>query len=137
MINKKLISIGTALIITGSSFAFIVPPAYGKPTPVIVSADPNLAIRHIRFGDLNLASASGERTLHHRVVKAVGSLCDQVTGGIDGAYLVDSPDGKCRTSAWRQATPQIARATQSAREMASTGLSPVAAAAVITINFSN
>ena len=137
MTSKKLVSIGTALMITGGSFAFAVPAALGKATPVIVTADPSLAIRHVRFADLNLASASGERRLQDRVAKAVSSLCDQVTGHIEGTYLVNSPDGKCRMAAWKQADPQIARATQRARDMASTGVSPVAAAAAITISFAN
>jgi UrcA family protein len=129
---SKLISISAAVLLTSSVFVLVAPPAFGKVRPVVVVA-PDVVTRHISSADLNLASAAGEQTLNRRVGGAVSSLCQEATGGTDGNYMTVISAGKCRQSAWNQARPQIAQLTQRARDIASTGVSPIAAAA-ITIN---
>ena len=128
---SKLISISAAIMLTSGVFVLVAPPAFGKVRPVVVVANPNIVIRQISFADLNLASASGELTLQRRVGGAVSSLCEEATGGRDGNYMTVLSAGKCRQSAWTQARPQIALATQRARDIASTGVSPIAAAAIM------
>jgi UrcA family protein len=127
---SKLMSISAAVVLTSGVFVLVAPPAFGKAGPVVVVANPNVVIRHISFADLNLASAAGERTLNRRVGGAVSSLCQEATGGIDGNYMTTISAGKCRQAAWNQALPQITQVTQRARDIASTGVSPIAAAAI-------
>ena len=130
----KLISFSAAVLLASGVFMLVAPPAYGKERPVLVVAKPDILTRHISFADLNLASSSGERTLNSRVGGAIGGLCSEATGGGDSSFTTTLAKRKCSDSAWGQARPQIARATQRARDMASTGVSPIAAAA-ITIDF--
>lgn len=130
---SKLISISAAVLVTSGVFALVAPPAFGK-APVLVTAPADVVSRHINYADLDLASSAGEVTLNRRVGGAVGSLCHEATGGPDGNFMTTIANRKCRTSAWNQARPQIAQATQRARDIASTGVSPIAAAA-ITIDF--
>jgi len=84
-------------------------------------------------GGLFTVVAPPALTLNRRVGGAVGSLCREATGGEDGNFMTTFADRKCRNSAWSQARPQIARAVQRSRDIAFTGTSPIAAAA-ITIN---
>jgi UrcA family protein len=127
----KIISFSAAVVLASGVFVLVASPAHGKP--VVVVANPDIVTRHISFSDLNLASGSGERTLNHRVGGAIGELCSEATGGEDGSFLTRLEKTACSKTAWGQAGPQIAQATQRARDIASTGASPLAAAA-ITIN---
>lgn len=106
-------------------------PAWGKSTRIFVTApSPDTVSRHITYADLNLASAAGERTLFRRVSYGVGDLCDEVIGGDDGSATSKFNLMSCTGSAWSQARPQMDRAVQRARDIASTGSSPIAAAAL-------
>ena len=106
-------------------------PAWGKSARIFVTApSPDTVSRHITYADLNLASAAGERTLYRRVSYGVSDLCDEILGSYDR-----SPSSKfnlmaCTGSAWSQARPQMDRAVQRARDIAATGSSPIAAAAL-------
>ena len=93
---------------------------------MIVVANPDIVTRRISYADLNLASSPGEVTLDRRVGGAIGSLCLESTGGSD-LYGVGH---LCRNSAWSQARPQITQAVHRARDIASTGTSTIAAAAI-------
>ena len=126
----KLLSFSAAVVLASGVFMLVAPPAYGKERPVIVVANPDILTRHISFADLNLASLSGERTLNSRVVGAINGLCSEATGGEDGSFMTTLANRKCSNSAWSQARPQIAQATQRARDIAFTGVSPIAAAAI-------
>ena len=128
----KIISFGAAVVLASGVFMLVTPPAHGKP--VVVVANPDVLTRHISFADLNLASLSGERTLNYRVGGAIRGLCSEAAGGEDTSFTTRLEKRKCGNSAWSQARPQIARAAQRARDIASTGVSPIAAAA-ITIDF--
>jgi len=106
-------------------------PALGKSTRIFVTApSPDTVSRHITYADLNLASAAGERTLYRRVSHGVGDLCDEVIGGDDGSAASKFNGMACSGSAWSQARPQMDRAVQRARDIAATGSSPIAAAAL-------
>jgi len=128
--NCKLISISAAVVLASGVFMLVAPPAYGKERPVIVVANPDILTRHISFADLNLASLSGERTLNSRVVGAINGLCSEATGGEDGNFMSTLANRKCSNSAWSLARPQIAQATKRARDIAFTGVSPIAASAI-------
>jgi UrcA family protein len=132
MTYQKFVFAFAAVTITAASFAAVSTPASSK-TPIMVVADPDIVTRRISYTDLNLASAAGERTLNRRVGNGIDSLCLEATGD-DGRYW--SPNYMlCRSSAWRQARPQMANARQRARDIALTGTSTIAAAA-ITIDLS-
>ena len=127
---NKLLSISAAVLLTSGAFVLVVPPAFAKDRPVFVGASPNVVTSHITFADLNLASAAGERTLNHRVYGAIHRLCSDATGGDDGYYVTSFARMKCTKIAWNEARPQIARAVQRSRDIAFTGTSPIAAAAI-------
>ena len=126
---RGLISLGAAIVCTSGVFMLVAPPALGR-APLIVTAPADVISRHITYDDLNLATSAGELTLTRRVDGAVGRLCGEATGGSDGNFMTVYADRKCRKSAWDQARPQMARAVQRSRDIASTGFSPVAAVGI-------
>ena len=131
MINSKLLSLSGAVAITVGGLFLVAPPASGKSPPIVVTApDDYVVVRHISYADLNLASATGERTLNRRVDGAVSDLCLDATGGNDGSFSFKSNMMKCDNRAWGEARPQIARAVQRAHDIASTGTSSIAATAI-------
>jgi UrcA family protein len=126
----KLISMAAVTAITAGGLVFMTPPAAGKAPIVVTAPDPaDVVTRHIGYADLNLASAAGERTLNRRVGGAVIDLCAEVIGDYNRS-LTDNVKLRCSSSAWNQARPQIAQAVQRAREIALTGASSLAAAAI-------
>jgi UrcA family protein len=125
MDHIKLLSACAAVAITAGSFA-LVSPAFAKDRPVVVVANPDVVTRHISYADLNLASSPGEVTLNQRVGGAIRSLCFESTGGSELLGV----GHLCRNSAWSEARPQITQAVHRARDIASTGTSTIAAAAI-------
>lgn len=105
-------------------------PAFGRTAPIVVRASPDVVTRHVSYADLNLAAPAGERTLVGRVRTAVGSLCGEITGGSDGSWMGQRTVDRCADSGWAQARPQISLAVQRARDIAMTGRSSIAAAAL-------
>ena len=92
--------------VTGSIAAallLVAGPARSEP-PVEVIGKPALT-RHVPYGDLSLATKSGQRNLYRRVGRAVVDLCPLVEEKEDW-YDVQG----CRDFAWRGARPQIRRA---------------------------
>ncbi|WP_114229066.1 MULTISPECIES: UrcA family protein [Sphingomonas] len=61
----------------------------------------------VSYADLQLASASGQRELRHRVDGAIASLCDS------SHFSISDPQGslKCSNQAWTDVAPQLARLT--------------------------
>jgi UrcA family protein len=80
----------------------------------------------VSYADLNLASMKGQTTLNRRVDYAVDSVCAESTISVDYYDMHN-----CKNFAWSGAQPQIDRAIQRAREIASTGSSSIAAAAIV------
>ena len=105
-------------------------PASGKTVPIVVNAPPDIVIRHVSYADLNLAVPAAERTLVGRVRMAVNALCGEITGGSDGSWMGQRSLNTCNDSGWNQARPQIGLAVQRARDIAMTGTSSIAAAAL-------
>ena len=100
----------------------------GDQKPVVVTAQPEdiVPVRRVSYRDLNLASREGEKTLYHRVSKAVGDVCQESTGTNAFIFVTQS----CKTHAWRGARPQMALAIQRAREIAMTGHSNIGLVAI-------
>jgi UrcA family protein len=112
--------------------ASISTPAFGKSPPILVPgpAPDDLVSRHIGYADLNLAAAPGQRVLIRRVNYAVNDMCVQMAGGLDGSFMANTVQAQCARASWDQARPQIDLAFQRAREIALTGKSSIAAAAL-------
>ena len=123
----KVIILAASIAITGAGLVVLAPSASARDRPVVVTArDLEAPTRRVSYADLNLASRPGERTLNRRVDRAVTDVCAE-SG--DGSHHFE--DINCRNFAWDGARPQIARAVQRARELASTGQSSIAAAAIV------
>jgi UrcA family protein len=130
MTYNKILSLSGAAAITLGGLFLVASPASGKAPIVVTAPDDNVVVRRISYADLNLASATGASTLNRRVNGAVSDLCSEATGGDDGSFNFKFNMMKCDGRAWGEARPQIARAVQRARDIASTGASPIAAAAI-------
>jgi UrcA family protein len=81
----------------------------------------------VSYADLNLAASAGERKLVRRVSDAVKRVClyrDGTIGLQSNGYTI------CADGAWDGANPQIAQAVQRAKDIAMTGKSSIAAAAI-------
>lgn len=126
----KLITFCSAIAITATGVFLVALPAGAKDKPVVVTAPMELVVRRVSYADLNLASARGERALHYRVGGAVRDLCNDATGPRDGSMSYTFAFKGCSNDAWDQADPQIARAIERSREIAATGTSSIAAAAI-------
>jgi UrcA family protein len=102
--------------------------AMGEQKPVVVTAQPEDVVptRRVSYRDLNLANREGEKTLYHRVSKAVSDVCQESTGTNAFIFVTQS----CKTHAWRGARPQMALAIQRAREIAMTGHSNIGLVAI-------
>ena len=121
----------TALAAALTGLAGAAPVVARQPIVVEAPNPENVVSRHISYNDLNLSAAAGELTLDRRVKYAVNSLCSEVTDGLNSTtWLGHGDTRKCSASAWGQARPQIALAVQRAREIASTGMSSIPAAAI-------
>jgi len=126
----RLIALSGAAAITSAIVFAMAPPASAK-TAIVVVAPADIVTRHISYADLNLASSAGENTLNARVGGAVRSLCDEAVGGEDGSLTGKLATKHCSTSVWDQARPQISSAAERARDIALTGKSTIAAAAIV------
>jgi UrcA family protein len=126
MTHSNALSLCAVVAATAGTFA-LASPASSRTAPILVVAPADQVTRHVTYADLNLASAAGEKTLNRRVDVAVGDLCLDATGGNDGSFTYKTSMMRCSQSAWHQATPQIDRAVQRAREIAFTGSSSIAA----------
>jgi len=128
MVCSKIIALGGSISITAMGLFLMAPPV--SAAPIIVAA-PEVVARHVTYADLNLTSLPGERTLNRRVGAAVNSLCAEAVGEADGSFTVKYAALGCHNSAWNQARPQINRAVQRARDLASTGTSNIAAVTIM------
>ena len=100
--------------------------ADARTRPVIVTAPAVSVTARVGFADLDLASAAGRQMLEHRVGVAVRFVCEGATNPSEIAI----PAHYCRTAAWDGARPQMERAYARAAEIAATGSSAIAAAAI-------
>lgn len=127
----KALSCCAATMVAAAGLLVAAAPASSKGAPVFVTAPHDVVTRHVSYADLNLASIAGERALDRRVGTAVGSLCNEATGGNDGGTRYKLSMIRCNGEAWDSARPQIDRAVQRARDIAATGSSSISAAALV------
>lgn len=123
-----------AAVLSGVTASLLVASAAwaGQEKPVVVLAEPpeNVRTEHVSYADLDLAQRSDQRTLNYRVASAVKRVClfgDGQAGIQPRGYY------SCANEALEGAEPQVAQAIERAKEIALTGKSSIAVAA-ITIN---
>lgn len=96
----------SAFLLLGMTVA----PAFAAEPVVVTAQRPTDEItRIVKFGDLNIATAQGEKTLLRRVSGAVHQVCD------DPGFDYYQEDRACRKFAWSGTRPQIASALQRAK----------------------
>ena len=128
MRKPALSSFTAAALVAGG--LFLPTPATAKDTPVLVTAPTDLVVRHVSYADLDLALPAGVTALNDRVNFAIGDVCTEANLGDNGSFAFKSGMMKCSNTAWDDARAQIARAVRRAQDIASTGSSPIAAAAI-------
>jgi UrcA family protein len=121
---------GKTLVRCAAAAFVLLPVAPAAAKPVVVTAPTELVVRHVSYADLDLATNEGGARLHQRVGSAVSDVCTEANNWDNGSFEFKAGVKKCSTSAWNQAQPQIDGAMQRAREIASTGSSTIAAAAI-------
>lgn len=121
--SKALMFCGT-VILTSAGFATAT-PVDAKTRTVVVEAQ-DKPIERVSYRDLNLVLASHQKILNGRVTGAVRNVCVEASTTASDPYAGIG----CRSYAWKGAKPQIALAIQRAREIAQTGSSSIAAAAI-------
>ena len=122
-----------AVLVTAASIIITAAPIHARsPEPVTVLGHrSDIVTRHVSYADLNLTLAADRSTLKGRVGFAVDDVCNEAVG-----YAGRWEFNGCTYAAWTNVRPQMANAVQRAREIALTGKSSIAAAA-ITINLSH
>lgn len=121
----------TSVMTAGLGLAFLALAAAGagaasaRPVTVVAQTDPEVLTARISYGDINLATAAGAALLEQRVGGAVRSVCAPLEQTRQEIAL-----SSCHRTAWTGARPQMERALQRARELASRGSSPIPLAAI-------
>lgn len=128
MRKLKLSSFAATALVAGG--LFLPTPTAAKEGPVFVTGRTELVVRHVSYADLDLAVPAGLSTLNDRVDFAIGDLCTEANLFDNKSLAFKTGMIKCSNHAWNDARPQIARAVQRAQDIASTGSSPIAAAAI-------
>jgi UrcA family protein len=101
-----------------------------KDRPVLVTAPTDMVLRHVRYSDIDLAVPEGRSALYQRVGFAISDVCAEANHFDNGSFAFKSGLKQCSNVAWSGARPQIARAVQRANQLAATGTSSIAAAAI-------
>lgn len=127
---RKLILSSFTAAALGAGGLFLPTSATAKDSPVLVTAPTELVVRHVSYADLDLALPAGVTTLNDRVNFAIGDVCTEANLGDSGSFGFKAGMMRCSNHAWNDARPQIARAVQRAEDIASTGSSQIAAAAI-------
>ena len=128
MRKPALSSFTAAALVAGG--LFLPTPASAKDNPVLVTGRSELVVRHVSYADFDLAVPAGAAALNDRVGFAVGDVCNEANLSDNGSFAFKLGMVKCSNHAWNDARPQIARAVQRAQDIALTGSSPIAAAAI-------
>jgi len=123
-VSAAVLSGATAsLLISSAAFAAV------QEKPVVVYAGPqeNTLTEHVSYADLDLSQHKDAKKLNLRVAGAVKRVClfeNSRMGLQDNGYY------SCADDAFDQARPQVAQAVERARQLAMTGKSSIAAAAI-------
>lgn len=120
---------GAALIASVAVGAVASPVSAKSPAAVVYAPDPERVTKRVSYADLDLASEAGAKSLNRRVRSAVSNVCLRTVGNDTGPERFTFHS--CRSFALSGAKPQIASAVQRSREMAATGRSSIAAAAIV------
>ena len=128
MIFSKVTIVGGTLLLAAATGAVAAAPDAKRP--VVIKASVDAAVRHVSYGDLNLASLADQKTLSLRVANAASDVCYVLNDLTRHLNILSA----CRREAMRGARPQIAEAVVRAQQIASTGQSLVAVNA-ITLTF--
>lgn len=124
--SKALSMVGAALICAVVIGATASPVGAATPRPLTVVGHPHdFATRYVPYGDLDLASATGQQALKGRVGAAVNDACMEAVTSADLPGRFD-----CGSDAWSNAAPQIARAVRRAQDIAARGSSSLAEATI-------
>ena len=100
-------------ILAAASLLFTGSPPATASEPVVVTAerpDAGYSLRIVKYGDLQLLTANGEKVLLNRVRRAVREVCPWETSSATDYLTYD-----CRDFAWKGARPQMAAAVERAR----------------------
>jgi UrcA family protein len=118
-----------ALLSVALTPALVAPTAaVAQDRPVVIYAQPEDArSERVTFASLDLTTLGDQKRLHFRVAGAVERICERDLGR-DG--LQDPGYFLCERNAWSGAEPQIADAITRAQQIAMTGSSTIAAAAI-------
>ena len=93
-----------------ASAAILAAPVAAAPAPEMVVEGAPTAI--VQFGDLNIDSRAGRRTLDRRLDAAIGQVCGDYAGALLELYQVNRI-ADCRTAANNSVRTQLAdRATR-------------------------
>lgn len=112
----KQLFLATALTLVAAAGA--TPASAQAPLQVVAERIQDDRItQRVSHRDLNLASASGQRSLHFRVRSAMGRVC----APLDGTNL-RTQQQYCRSVAWDGAKPQMDQAIARAQQLAATGI---------------
>ena len=123
----KMLSLCTVMAVIGGGTFAPTSSASAAEHVIVKAVSSEFPTRRVNYADLNLASASDEIVLKHRVNQAVTSVCDESAGSSTDFY----PGVVCRSVAWRGAQPQMALAVMRAQQLAATGVSVTAVAEII------
>lgn len=125
----KALAMCGATLIAAAAIATTATPVHARTQrPVTVVASPSEYLtRRVSYADLDLAAKPDLRVLHQRVGYAVNDVCNEVMGEPSTQFTMQ----ECTKDSWSRAQPQIYRAVQRARQIAATGTSSIAAAAII------
>lgn len=108
MQGRKAPTVIAALLTGIAAISTAAPLAAAQNAQVTVYGEAlSLPTERVAFADLDLASASGQARLQHRVGGAIERVCD-IDLGRDG--LQDRGYYSCAGNAWDTAAPQIAEA---------------------------
>lgn len=106
----------------GVSFVLVAGTALAAPRDITVTApapDPDVRVERVSYKDLNLVLASDQKVLNGRVGDAVRNVCEPLETGFAPDHMF------CKSTAWKGARPQIARAIERARQIAATGTTSI------------
>lgn len=110
-----IFAFSAAVTLTAGGFVATASPAVAASGDLEVSVHA-IPTRLVSFGDLDLTLPAAQKKLNRRVAAAVNTVCDG-----SESYATFQSDGFCRTASWNRARPQIARAINDARLLASNG----------------
>ena len=109
LLSSSLALLGS-IVVTSVTLALSAGPATARERIVITSPElePSTRVQRVGYGDLDLATLQGERSLARRVGGAVQEVCFH-----DGEhpFMVNV----CKRTSWEDAAPQMASAIQRAR----------------------